>query len=324
LGRDVKSATARQLRRPAPSSFLLDVVEGLSAEQKTLKAKYFYDAAGSALFEQITELPEYYPTRTELAILQERADEIVQHIPTWAAFVEFGSGSSTKTRTLLRAATKLAAYVPVDISATFLAQEAKRLKEEFPALAVLPVAADFTQEFDLPRPTRKRPRAGYFSGSTIGNFERDEAAAFLRHAGRILGPGAAMIVGVDRVKDAGVLHAAYNDAAGVTAAFNLNLLTRINRELGADFDLSGFAHRAVYAKDKERIEMHLISQRRQAVHLAGATISFAPGETIHTESSHKYSIDGFRALARESGWNPVGHWTDARDYFSVHALAQPA
>jgi L-histidine Nalpha-methyltransferase len=320
----MKSATARELRRLAPPAFLTDVVEGLTAERKTLKAKYFYDAAGSALFEEITELQEYYPTRTELAILQERAGEIVQHIPTWAAFVEFGSGSSTKTRTLLRAATKLAAYVPVDISATFLAQEAKRLKEEFPALAILPVAADFTQDFDLPRPIRKRPRAGYFSGSTIGNFERDEAAAFLRHAGRILGPGAAMIVGVDRVKDAGVLHAAYNDAAGVTAAFNLNLLTRINRELGADFDLAGFAHRAVYVEDKERIEMHLVSNRRQRVRVGGATISFAPGETIHTESSHKYSIDGFRALARAAGWNPVGHWTDARDYFSVHALAQPA
>jgi dimethylhistidine N-methyltransferase len=320
----VKSATARQLRRLAPSSFLTDVVEGLSAERKTLKAKYFYDAAGSALFERITELPEYYPTRTELGILQERAGEIVQHIPTWAALVEFGSGSSTKTRTLLRAATKLAAYVPVDISAVFLAQEAKRLKEEFPALAILPVAADFTREFDLPRPTRKRPRAGYFSGSTIGNFERDEAEAFLRHAGRILGPGAAMIVGVDRVKDAGVLHAAYNDAAGVTAAFNLNLLTRSNRELGADFDLAGFAHHAIYDEAKERIEMHLVSNRRQRVRVGGATISFVPGETIHTESSHKYSVDGFRTLARSAGWNPVGHWTDARDYFSVHALAQPA
>jgi dimethylhistidine N-methyltransferase len=320
----VKSATARQLRRPAPSAFLTDVVEGLSAARKTLKAKYFYDVKGSALFEQITELPEYYPTRTELAILRERAGEIVQHIPTWAALVEFGSGSSTKTRTLLRAATKLAAYVPVDISAAFLAQEAKRLKEEFPALAILPVAADFTQAFDLPRPTRKRPRAGYFSGSTIGNFERDEAEAFLRHAGRILGPGAAMIVGVDRVKDAGVLRAAYNDAAGVTAAFNLNLLTRINRELGADFDLAGFEHRAVYVEDKERIEMHLVSNRRQRVRVGGASISFAWGETIHTESSHKYSVDSFRALARASGWNPVGHWTDARDHFSVHALAQPA
>jgi L-histidine Nalpha-methyltransferase len=320
----MKSATARQLRRLAPPSFMADVIEGLSAEQKTLKPKYFYDVQGSALFEQITELAEYYPTRTELAILRERAGEIVQHIPTWATLVEFGSGSSTKTRTLLRAATKLAAYVPVDISATFLAQEAKRLKVEFPALAVLPVAADFTQEFDLPKPTRTRPRAGYFSGSTIGNFERDEAEAFLRHAGRILGPGAAMIVGVDRVKEAGVLHAAYNDAAGVTAAFNLNLLTRINRELGADFDLAGFAHRAVYVEDKERIEMHLVSTRRQAVHLGGTTILFAPGETIHTESSHKYSVDGFRALAHRAGWNPVGHWTDARDYFSVHALAQPA
>jgi L-histidine N-alpha-methyltransferase len=321
LGRDVKSATARQLRRPAPSSFLLDVVEGLSAEQKTLKAKYLYDAAGSALFEQITELPEYYPTRTELAILQERADEIVQHIPTWAAFVEFGSGSSTKTRTLLRAATKLAAYVPVDISATFLAQEAKRLKEEFPALAVLPVAADFTQEFDLPRPTRKRPRAGYFSGSTIGNFERDEAAAFLRHAGRILGPGAAMIVGVDRVKDAGVLHAAYNDAAGVTAAFNLNLLARINREIGPTFDLQTFRHEAVYNQRDGRIEMYLISRRAQEVTLLGRRYRFAAGEAIHTENSYKYSLGQFQDLARSAEWLPQRVWTDAERLFSVHELA---
>jgi dimethylhistidine N-methyltransferase len=320
----MKSATARELRQPIPSPFMTDVVEGLTAERKSLKAKYFYDAAGSVLFEAITELPEYYPTRAELAILQSHAAAIVQHIPTWAALVEFGSGSSTKTRTLLRAATKLAAYVPVDISAAFLAEETKRLKQEFPALAILPVAADFTHEFELPRPTRKRPRAGYFSGSTIGNFEPAEAEAFLRHAGRILGPGSAMIVGVDLAKDPAVLHAAYNDAAGVTARFNLNLLARINRELGADFELDGFSHRAFYDEEKQRIEMHLVSERRQVARVGGTAISFAAGETIHTENSYKYSRDGFRALARRAGWQPVECWTDARDYFSVHALAQPA
>ena len=288
------------LARSQTSDFARDVVAGLTADPKTLPAKYLYDDHGSALFEDITVLPEYYPTRTELGILEQRADEIAQLIPSGASLIEFGSGSTIKARIVLRAAA-VAAYVPVDISASFLNQEAARLKQDLPRLQILPVAADFTKPFDLPPQVRARAHVGFFPGSTIGNFEPPEAAKFLRHAARLLGRGAHLIVGIDLIKDARVLHAAYNDAAGVTAAFNLNLLRRINRELGADFDLDGFRHDAFYNDDAHRIEMHLESLVAQSVRIGDRAIRFGAGETIHTESSYKYSVESFQSLAAGAG-----------------------
>jgi dimethylhistidine N-methyltransferase len=305
--------------RPQDSEFARDVIAGLSAKPKWLWAKYFYDDQGSALFEQITALPEYYPTRTELGILDERAAEIARFIPTGAALIEFGSGSTVKARIVLRAAA-VAAYVPVDISAGFLNSEAAHLRRDLPHLRILPVAADFTKPFALPAAIHGRPRVGFFPGSTIGNFEPSQASEFLRHAARLLGAGAHFIVGVDLVKDEAVLHAAYNDAAGVTAAFNLNLLRRINNELGADFNLDRFQHKAFFNRAQHRIEMHLESRVAQNVLLCDRVIAFDKGETIHTESSYKYTVESFQALAAQAGWSPAAVWTDAKGYFSLHAL----
>jgi len=305
--------------RPHESEFARDVIAGLSTTPKLLWAKYFYDDRGSELFEQITTLPEYYPTRTELGILEKRAAEIARFIPTGAALIEFGSGSTVKARILLRAAA-VGAYVPVDISAGFLNSEAARLRRDLPHLRIVPVAADFTKPFELPAAIRSRARVGFFPGSTIGNFEPSQAAEFLRHAARLLGTGAHFIVGVDLVKDEAVLEAAYNDAAGVTAAFNLNLLRRINRELGADFDLERFRHKALYNRAQHRIEMHLESRVAQDVAVCDRTIAFAAGETIHTESSYKYTVESFQMLAAQAGWSPAAVWTDRNGYFSLHAL----
>jgi L-histidine Nalpha-methyltransferase len=302
------------------TAFLQDVRAGLSVTPKRLPCKYFYDAAGSQLFEQITELPEYYPTRTERRILNDNAAAIARFVLPNAALVEFGSGSSAKARILMQSAT-FTSYVPVDISAEFLTDEVARLQRDVPRLDVLPVTADFTQAFELPLAVRSRPRMGFFPGSTIGNFEPEGAAGFLRHAARILGSGAMLIIGADLVKSPSILHAAYNDAAGVTAAFNLNLLARINRELGGDFDLAAFEHYAFYNCGRSRIEMHLASRRRQQVSIAGTVFEFAAGETIHTENSYKYSIAGFEALARAGGWTPYAVWTDPDELFAVHALA---
>jgi dimethylhistidine N-methyltransferase len=302
------------------ATFADEAVAGLSTSPKWLLAKYFYDRAGSELFERITALPEYYPTRCELSILEEHGPQIARLIPHGAALVEFGAGSSRKIRLVLRAAPHLGAYVPVDISGDYLTQEAARLQADFPALTILPVTGDFMQAFELPDEVLARARVGFFPGSTIGNFEPRAATAFIRHAGQVLGPGAVLIVGVDLIKDEAVLHAAYNDAAGVTAAFNLNLLARMNRELGADFDLDNFSHHAFFNRDKSRVEMHLISARPQTVRVAGKKFRFRAGESIHTESSYKYSLDSFRALARSAGARPVAAWTDRDGYFSVHAL----
>lgn len=304
----------------ASESFAEHVVHGLGDSPKWLSAKYFYDAAGSDLFEQITELPEYYPTRTELSILHTYASEMAGYVPLSAALVEFGTGSTKKARILIEATPQLAYYVPVDISAEFLAREAAAVRRDIPWIAVLPVAADFTRDFELPQQIRSRPRVGFFPGSTIGNFEPQDAAEFLRQAGRILGAGATMIVGVDLIKDESVLNAAYDDAAGVTAQFNLNVLTRMNRELGGNFDLSSFRHRAFYNANEHRIEMHLESLKDQSVTVAGRTFSFRKGETIHTENSCKYTVESFRGLAESAGWRPVTTWTDEKGYFSVHAL----
>ena len=304
----------------ATSAFAADVVAGLTATPKRLSPKYFYDSVGSELFERITTLPEYYPMRCEVGILTERSKEISELIPPGAALIEFGSGSSTKTRIVLSTANSLAAYVPVDISAEFLKEQADTLRREYPEIAMLPVAADFTQPFDLPGEIEMMPRVGFFPGSTIGNFEPHEASAFLRHAGRILGRGATLIVGVDLVKDTQVLQKAYCDKQGVTAEFNLNLLARMNRELGAKFDLAAFEHHAFFNRERSRIEMHLASLKRQRVKLCGECIDFRAGETIHTENSYKYSLESFGALARGAGWTTAPVWTDADNYFSVHVL----
>jgi dimethylhistidine N-methyltransferase len=317
-------------QRPLPASdatrtFAEDVMAGLMAEPKRLPPKYFYDQRGSRLFEEITQLPEYYPTRTETAILQAHAPEIAKLIPADAAMVEFGAGSATKARILLGAASsQVSAYVPVDISGEFLSNEAQRLREDMPKLQVLPVAADFTRPFELPAGLGAKPRVGFFPGSTIGNFEPHEAHAFLRHAAALLGRGALLIIGVDLVKDPAILNAAYNDAAGVTAAFNLNLLERINRELDGEFKLEKFCHRAFYNREKQRVEMHLVSLARQKVRVMGKLIDFRRGETIHTENSYKYTVELFRSHARSAGWTPAAFWLDEQNYFSVHALVAAA
>jgi dimethylhistidine N-methyltransferase len=303
------------------SEFEADVLEGLHATPKHIPAKYFYDAVGSDLFERITEVPEYYPTRCEMSTLRRYSPDIAKLIPTDAALVEFGSGSSKKARIVLDAAPKLAAYVPVDICGEMIEREADELRADFPQLKVLPVTADICKPFPLPAEAKAAPaRIGFFPGSTIGNFEPHEAAAFLRNAGNILGEGASLIVGVDLIKSAEVLNAAYNDASGVTAKFNLNLLARINRELGGNFRLDMFEHHAFYNREKSRVEMHLASLKRQKVRVAGDTIDFRAGETIHTENSYKYSIESLGALARGVGWLPAGAWTDSLKYFSIQAF----
>ncbi|WP_407151674.1 L-histidine N(alpha)-methyltransferase [Bradyrhizobium sp. ORS 86] len=303
----------------ATSVFAGDVIGDLARHPKRLSPKYFYDAVGSELFEQITVLPEYYPTRTELGILHDRGDEIAAIIPRGAALVEFGAGATTKVRLLLEHC-EFSAYVPVDISGDFLNAQADGLRKDFPDLGIHPVAADFTTPFALPEAVAGMPKVGFFPGSTLGNFEPHEAAAFLRSARKILGHGAQMIIGVDLEKDERVLYDAYNDAAGVTARFNLNVLVRINRELGGNFDLSGFTHCSIYNRDRHRIEMHLISHKAQTVRILGNTFAFRPGESIHTENSYKYSLDRFTALASSSGWQVRESWTDVNKMFSVHAL----
>jgi dimethylhistidine N-methyltransferase len=302
----------------AAAPFAADVLAGLAAKPKRLPPKYFYDAAGSVLFERITRLPEYYPTRCELALLRDNAPAIASLFPPGCALLEFGSGSSMKARILIGAAATVEAYVPVDISGEFLQQDAAQLRRDFPRLTVHPLVADFMEAVALPPSLAGLPRVGFFPGSTIGNFEPHEAAKFLRHAAGLLGDNALLIVGVDLIKEAVVLCRAYNDAEGVTAKFNLNLLARINRELGADFDLGAFEHHAFYNCEQSRVEMHLASTRRQRVKVLDTTINFRAGETIHTENSYKYTLETFAALARGSGWSPVKVWTDG--LFSVHAL----
>src|SRR5450830_1424179 len=312
--------------RPQPqiteaSAFENDVLEGLSTTPKRVPAKYFYDDADSQLFERITEMPEYYPTRCEMRILRDRAADIARLIPEGAALVEFGSGSNKKARILLRAAPKLAAYVPVDICGEMLEQEAAELQPDYPQLKILPVMADFCFPFEPPAQAKAAPvRVGFFPGSTIGNFEPHEAVAFLRNAARILGAGATLIIGADLIKPAEVLNAAYNDKAGVTAKFNLNLLVRINRELRGTFKLDTFEHHAFYNRERHRIEMHLASLKRQKVRVAGETIDFRSNETTPTENSYKYSVASLGALARGVGWLPSGVWTDARKCFSIQAF----
>ncbi|KDB10003.1 methyltransferase [Burkholderia sp. lig30] len=311
---------------PHPGEFARDLLAGLSRSPRSIPPKYFYDAAGSALFDRICELPEYYPTRAELAILRTHAADIVRRIGPGADIVEFGAGSLAKIRILLDAFAPDSAparYVPVDISAEHLHDSAGRLRAAYPWLDVAPLAADYTRaEQLLPLSATRRRRIGFFPGSTIGNFTLDEADRFLRDAARLL-RGGALLVGVDLVKDPDTLHRAYNDAQGVTARFNLNLLRRANAELGADFDLDGFAHRAFYDPPRQRIEMHLVSLREQTVRVLGRAFRFDAGEHIHTENSHKFTIDGFREVASRAGFEPGAVWTDAAGLFSVHWLRSP-
>jgi len=303
--------------------FAQALVAGLSGRPKSIPCKYFYDQTGSLLFERICELPEYYPTRTELSLLESRAPDIAALIGPAAELVEFGAGASRKVRLLLDALKSPRSFIPIDISGAHLRDAAAKLAAAYPGLQVRPVVADYTRPFALPQlAAGARRRIGFFPGSTIGNFTRVEALAFLRAAARLLS-GGGMLIGVDLVKDPGILHAAYNDASGVTAAFNKNVLARANAELGANFDLARFAHYAFYNPRDQRIEMHLMSLARQRVRVLGHEIAFIEGETIHTEDSHKYTLDGFRVLAAEAGFVPRAAWTDPARLFSLHWLDAP-
>ena len=302
------------------NGFLDEVVSGLSASPKTLPAKYFYDAEGSRLFEAICELPEYYLTRTETALLRQIAPEIAARIPDGAALVEFGSGASTKTRILLDAAPQVAVYAPVDISPSALAAAAASLREAYPALKIAPLVEDFTRAINLPQGAKGHTPVGFFPGSTIGNFAPEEAEALLRQARMLLGAGSLFIVGADVAKDPAVLIPAYDDAQGVTAAFNRNVLVHINRELGGTFDPGAFAHRAVWNAEESRIEMHLESTRDQIVMVGDYGFRFAAGETIHTENSYKYLAEAFEAIASRAGWTVAQRWVSEDPAFAVYAL----
>ena len=310
--------------RPDPGSFLDDVLDGLAQPRKTLPPKYFYDEAGSALFDAICELPEYYPTRTEIAIMRAHVRDMAERLGPQCALIEYGSGSGRKTRILIETLAPVV-YIPVDIAAAQLKASSAELAREFPGLAVCAVCADYSRPLALPslNGVNARRRIVYFPGSTIGNFTVAEAAAFLKNACAVVGPGGGLLIGVDLKKDPARLHAAYNDAQGVTARFNLNVLARINRELDADFDLSAFRHEAFYNTDLGRIEMHLASLREQRASVRGRVIRFRSGETIHTENSYKYSVEEFEALARSAGFVPQACWTDAQRLFAVHYLAVP-
>lgn len=321
MGALAKSSPVFKADSQEIAAFAADALSGLTATPKRISPKYFYDHEGSRLFDEITRQPEYYPTRCELEILRDHAPDMVKLIPDGAVLIEFGSGSATKAKIMLQAAdSKVSAYIPVDISGEYLEREAAELGNAFPALNVTPVIADFMHPFELPDIAAGKTKVGFFPGSTIGNLEPHDAAAFLRHAGALLGHGSLLIIGVDLVKDPDILNAAYNDQAGVTEAFNFNLLARMNRELAADFRRDTFEHHAFYNREKRRIEMHLASLKRQKVRVAGQVIDFRAGDTIHTESSYKYTPGSFSALARGAHWNPVQMWTDSQNLFSVHAL----
>ena len=300
--------------------FLDEVVAGLSATPKTLSAKYFYDAEGSRLFEAICDLPEYYLTRTETALLRQIAPEIAARIPNDAALVEFGSGASTKTRIVLDAAPQIAVYAPIDISPSALDEAAASLRQAYPALTVAPLVDDFTQAMTLPEGAKGHTPVGFFPGSTIGNFPPPEAEALLRRARTLLGEGSLFIVGADVAKDPAVLIPAYDDAQGVTAAFNRNVLAHINRELDGTFDLASFGHKAVWNAEESRIEMHLESLRDQIVMVGDYGFRFAAGETIHTENSYKHTPEAFEGIARRAGWTVAQSWISKNPTFAIYAL----
>lgn len=309
---------------PDTGDFRREVIAGLSRAQKSLPPKFFYDERGSALFESICELPEYYLTRTELALMGEKAHEMARHLGAGCVLIEYGSGSGRKTRILMEALAPVA-YVPIDIAGAQLTDWSADLARAFPGIVVVAVCADYSRPFALPGLDRFREqrRVIYFPGSTVGNFTASEALAFLKNACAVARPGGAMLVGVDLKKDPAVLRAAYDDAQGVTAQFNLNLLERINRELGADIDITAFRHRALYNEEAGRIEMHLESLRDQRVMIADRVFTFRQGETIHSENSCKYSIDEFQDLARAAGFVAQACWTDSQNLFAIHYLTVP-
>jgi dimethylhistidine N-methyltransferase len=306
---------------PGQATFRDEVIAGLSGLPRTLPCKYFYDERGAHLFERICKLEEYYPTRTELSIMRDHVREMAAHIGPEALLIEYGSGEGLKTRILLDALERPVGYVPIDISREQLALNTARLLRRYPRLEVLPVCADYTSAFSVPATTRRPARrVVYFPGSTIGNFTPSAAHRFLVHVRELASPGGGLLIGVDLRKDREVLERAYNDGEGVTAAFNLNLLRRINRELGADFDLRFWRHHAVYNEAAGRIEMHLVSTRAQIVRIDGHVLRFAAGDTIHTENSYKYGLSQFAARAAEAGWALGRLWTDPRRLFSVQYL----
>lgn len=303
-------------------AFRSDVLAGLSAPRKTLPSRWLYDDRGSELFEEITRLPEYYPTRTETGILRANAAEIAAFCGSRAVLIEYGAGAGVKTEILLGALDNPALYVPVDIAGDFLVDAANRIESRFPYIEIRPVVADFTADFDLPADLPKLPpRVAFFPGSTIGNLAKPDAVEFLARARAHVGKTGRMVVGVDLRKDVDVLVPAYDDAAGVTAAFNLNLLARINRELGGNFDLASFAHEARWNPQTSAIEMHLVSENDQTVRVDGREVRFANGETIHTEDSRKYDVAEFEALAGEAGWRLARVWSDPDGLFAVLGLA---
>lgn len=307
----------------ATSSFAADVVAGLSAPHKALPAKYFYDATGSRLFSEICATDEYYVTRSETALLRSVAEEVAADIPKAAVLVEFGSGESAKTRLILDAAPQLSAYVPIDISADALYEASLSLARDYTHLRIAPVVADFTGDFRLPDLADACARIGFFPGSTIGNFDRSGAVRFLASVRQILGPEASLLIGIDLIKDAATMVAAYDDSRGVTAKFNKNLLVRINRELGADFDPDAFEHLALWNAADSRMEMHLVSLKDQIVNAAGRTFAFRVGERLHTENSHKFTIDMFARLSAEAGWSARKIWISGAPQVALFRL-EPA
>ncbi|CAN5309683.1 L-histidine N(alpha)-methyltransferase [soil metagenome] len=305
----------------ANDTFEKDVLAGLSRRHKRLHSQYFYDAAGSQLFDRITELDEYYPTRTELAIMRTHAAAMADRCGPGTLLIELGAGSLVKARLLLNELDSPAGYVPVDVSGEHLRSAAKELAASYPSLRIDPVVADFTRPFKLPRITAAR-RVVYFPGSTIGNFDPVEADTLLGNFARVLGTGGGLLLGIDLRKDPAVLERAYNDARGVTAAFNRNLLVRINRELGADFDLTQFRHLAYYNIERSRIEMHLVSAVTQEVRVSDHVFTFRAGESIHTENSYKYDLAEFGRRAAARGLRVDATWTDQDRYFAVLYLTE--
>ena len=307
--------------QPQPDDITGDVLAGLARTPRRLPSKYFYDAEGSRLFEKITHQPEYYLTRVEQALLDQRLPEIAAAIGHGAHVVEYGSGSGRKTLQLLESLQDPVAYTPIEISRSMLLASTERLARAFPHIEMLPVCADFTRPVQLPEARRPaRHKQVFFPGSTLGNFTHDEAVSILSAMRQTMGTRGQALVGIDLDKDTATLEAAYNDAAGVTAAFTLNLLARLNREIGSDFDLDSFRHRAAYARERGRIETFLVSQRRQTVHVAGQAFEFQPDEAMLVEYSHKYTDGGFAELAAAAGLKVVEQWNDAQDWFGLRLL----
>ncbi len=304
---------------PPVADLKTEVLIGLASQPKTISPKFFYDEYGSQLFDQITELPEYYPTRTEISILEEHGKEMISLLGKDCLLIELGSGSSLKIRLLLNAL-QPAAYMPIDICKAHLLKSAHILANDYPNLDIHATCADYSDHFHLPYDPNDKPKAVFFPGSSIGNFDPPQAQNLLQRVADFLGSGSTLLIGVDLKKDQERLNAAYNDAAGVTAAFNFNLLTRINQELNADFDLSRFNHHAFYNEQQGRIEMHLVSQVSHEVQVDGQRFQFEEGESIHTENSYKYTVTQFQNLASEVGFQPIQVWSDSDALFSVHCL----